>query len=148
MTEGAESTAAETAVSCAWFVAPDGVVHVDVYERSDGYYVARCTECEYEFKPQAKLSTAENEARSHRCEEPRSIVTGAQVVAQTVAACEDEDGMVQLTIVNGQLLIERPSKVCKRDAFLDDPMTEASGMGSEMVDLIDCDCDDCKPEAR
>lgn len=32
---------------------------------------------------------------------------------------------------------------CKVEAFLSDPITQTYGMGSEMSDLIACDCREC-----
>lgn len=34
-------------------------------------------------------------------------------------------------------------KRCKKEAFLDDPMTQAYGVGFEMLSMIDCDCPLC-----
>ena len=32
---------------------------------------------------------------------------------------------------------------CKKEQFMDDPMTVAYGVGSEMVDLVRCHCPTC-----
>lgn len=48
------------------------------------------------------------------------------------------------TVLALQYLIEDRDANCKRMAFLNDPITVAAGVGSEMLHLIQCDCPDCR----
>lgn len=38
-------------------------------------------------------------------------------------------------------------KRCRREKFLNDPITEHYGVGAEMVGLIRCSCDNCSEVA-
>lgn len=48
------------------------------------------------------------------------------------------------TVLALQYLIEDRDANCKRMAFGNHPITVASGVGSDMLHLIQCDCPDCR----